>query len=117
MSISETDREFLMSLFEALPRHHLERHPEHQSATCLAELQQEQDKKAAKEGHGAIQENGEPVMCEETTKCSTCLTKQRLRNDMIILYEHLKRINVKEEEELFKLKDNLAQEQMGTSSP
>lgn len=107
MIISETDREFLISLFEALLRHYLEDHSEHQSATCLTELQQEQKKKVAEEGCKAIQENGEPVICEETTKCSTCLMKQRLRSDMIILYKHLKGINVKEEEELFKLKDNV----------
>lgn len=67
MSISETDGEFLIPLFEALLRHYLEHHLEHQSVTCLAELQQEQNKKAAKEGCEAIQENGEPVICEETT--------------------------------------------------
>lgn len=39
-------------------------------------------------------------------KCSTCLTKQRLRRDMIILYKHIKGINVKEGEELFRLKYN-----------
>lgn len=107
MRISETDREFLMLLFEALLRHYLEHHLEQQLVTCLAELQQEQNKKAVKEGCGTIQENGEPVICEETTKCSTYLTKQRLRSVMNILYKHHKGINVKEEEELFKLKDSV----------
>lgn len=37
-------------------------------------------------------------------KCFTCLTKQRLRRDMVILYKHIKGINDKEEEELFKLR-------------
>ncbi|RMC07690.1 hypothetical protein DUI87_17167 [Hirundo rustica rustica] len=86
------------------PNSYIERH---QSVTCLAELQQGQNTKAAKGGCGAIQENGEPVVREETTKRSTCLTKQRLRSDMIILYKHLKGLNVKEEEELLKLKDNV----------
>lgn len=40
-------------------------------------------------------------------KCSTCLTKQRLGRDMLILYKHVKGINVKEGEELFKLKNNV----------
>lgn len=102
--ISETDGEFLMSLYKALLRHFLEHRLQHQSVMCLAELQQEWTLKKAV---GVSRRMASLSYVRRLQKCSTCLTKQRLRRNMIILYKHVKGINVKEGEELFMLKENV----------
>jgi len=93
-----------MSLYEALLRHYLEHRLQHQSVTWLDEFQQERMLKKA----GGVSRRMESLSyVRRLQKCSTCLTKQRLRRDMIILYKHVKGINVKKGEELFNLKYNV----------
>lgn len=92
-----------MSSYEALLRHYLEHRLQHQSVTWLAELQQE---RMLKKAVGVSSRTESLSYVRRLQKCPTRLTKQRLRRDMIILYKHVKGINVKEGEELFKLKDN-----------
>lgn len=98
-----------MSLYEALLRPYLEHRLWCQGTRLLDELQQEWMLKKAI-GMSSRMESLSYV--RRLQKCSTCLTKQRLRRDMLILYKHVKGINVKEGEELFKIKTMLAQEQM-----
>lgn len=107
--ISEPDREFLMSLYEAFLRPYLEHRLWCQAFTWLDELQQ---KRMLKKAMGMSSRIKSLSYVRRLQKCSTCLTKQRLRRDMLILYKRVKGINVKEGEELFKIKTMLAQEQM-----
>lgn len=82
--ISEADREFLMSLYEALLRHYLQYHLQHQSVTWPAELQQE---RMLKKAVRVLRRMESLSYVRRLQKCSTCLTKQRLRRDMNILYK------------------------------
>lgn len=91
--ISETDREFLMSLYTALLRPYLEHRLQHQAATWLDELQQGW---MLKKAMGVSRRMEGLSYVRRLQKCSTCLTKQSLRRDTIILYKHVKGINVKE---------------------